>query len=68
MESGLFFSVTISFPFLAGWLVFFFFFFSTLNFIKINILNSLSSSSQIFISSGSVIEALLVSFGGVRSA
>lgn len=67
MESGLFFSVTISFPFLAGWLVFFFFF-STLNFIKINILNSLSSSSQIFISSGSVIEALLVSFGGVRSA
>ena len=65
MESGLFFSVTISFPFLA---VFFFFFPSTLNFIKMNILNSLSSSSQIFISSGSVIEALLVSFGGVRSA
>ena len=62
MESGLFFSVTISFTFLAGFCC------CTLNFIKMNILDSLSDSSQIFISSGSVIEALLVSFGGIRSA
>ena len=60
MDSGLVFSVTISFPFLAVC--------SSLNFIKMNILNSLSGSSQIFISLGSVIEALLASFGGVRSA